>query len=241
MAFIERELPRAFSINAIGGPGYMTDVKAGDSGFEQRNQRWDAPLASWNIAFSGKDQTWYDALQNFFHAVRGKANSFRMFWHADFQAEGEFVADGDGTTQAFQLQKTYAAGFDGFAQVRAIQKPITSAVLDYLGNPLDDTVQVFRTRNGATTTLTPVTDYALDETTGVVTFTTAPRSAAQNVAASAGTLADIITWSGEFHWPVRLDIDQLQPKLLTPADGGIRFTVDNLTLKEVRIKPGSAS
>lgn len=226
--FIEREFPRAFAVNAVGGPGYMTDVKIGDSGFEQRNSRWSQAQGSWAVKFNGKNQAYYDALQDFFHGVRGKANGFRLFWHADFQAVNEFIGTGDETTTAFQLQKTYADTFD-VPYIRPIKKPIMASVLDYAGSALTDTVAI--KING-----TPVAGWTVSPTTGIVTFSTAPHGAAYNIAHSLnGGVADVITWSGQFHWPVRLDVDQLQPQMMTPQDGGIKYTIDNLNLIEVRL------
>lgn len=243
MAFLEVEFPTAISLLAVGGPGYSTTVNSGFSGFEQRNQNWVESRGEWDVVFVGQKQAFYDILQAFFHGVRGKANGFRFLWPADFSATGQFIGVGDGTTVAYQLQKTYTfAASPGNAIVRPVQKPIMSTVVDYQGNALDDTVVVYITRNGVTSTLPALgLSFTVDATTGIITFNAPPHSVAEN--GGAGHLADIITADFEFHWPVRLDVDQIKPKLVTPQNNtqGILYTVDGLNLKEVRIKLGGSA
>lgn len=243
MAFIEAEFPRFISVMAVGGPGYSTNVNSGFSGFEQRNQNWSQSLGMWQIVFNTRPQADYDALQAFFHAIRGKANGYRLFWPADFEGIGQFIGTGDSIVTAFQLQKTYTFPLNTYTVIRPIQKPIMHTVVDYLGNELPDTVKVYITRNGVTTSAAAAGfTVTVDATTGIITFNTAPHSAAYNVAHSMGTLADIITADFQFDWPVRLDVDQLQPKLLTPRNGtGILYTIDNLNIKELRIKLGASA
>lgn len=240
MAFLEVEFPRMFSLLAVGGPGYSTTVNSGFSGFEQRNINWTQSRGDWDIVFTLQSQSFYDTLQAFFHGVQGRANGFRLYWPADYQATGQFIGLGDGTTTAFQLQKTYTfVASPGSAIVRPIQKPITSAVVDYQGNALTNTVVVYVTRGGVTHTMPALgLTVSVNATTGIITFNTPPNSAAEN-----SGLADIITADFQFDWPVRLDIDNLRPKLSTPqfASQGILYTVDALTLKEVRIALGSST
>jgi uncharacterized protein (TIGR02217 family) len=243
MAFIEAEFPRQFSLLAVGGPGYSTTVNSGFSGFEQRNQNWTESRGDWDIVFVGQKQDFYDILQAFFHAVRGKANGFRLFWPGDYQATGQFIADGDGTTVAFQLQKTYAfAASPGNAIVRPIQKPIMNTVVDYTGAALPNTVQVYITRNGVTHPMPALgLTVTVDATTGIITFNNPPNSAAEN--GGMGHLPDIITADFQFDWPVRLDVDMLSPKLITPRNNtqGVLYTIDGLKLKEVRIALGASA
>lgn len=239
MAFIEAEFPVPISLMAVGGPNYNTTVNSGFSGFEQRNQNWVESRGDWDVVFVAKPQAFYDQLQGFFHAVRGKANGFRLFWPADFSATGQFIANGDGVTTAFQLQKTYNFPIGQYAVVRPIQKPIMSTVVDYQGNPLANTVVVYITRAGVKHQLPALgLTFTVDATTGIITFNNPPNSGAEN-----SGLADIITADFDFHWPVRFDQDALKPKLLTPQNNtqGILYTVDNLHLKEVRIALGASA
>ena len=233
MAFIEAEWPRQFSLLAVGGPSYSTTVNSGFSGFEQRNQNWVESRGDWDVVFVGQNQAFYNILQAFFHAVRGKANGFRLYWPPDSSATAQFIGTGDGALTQFQLQKTYTfAASPGNAIVRPIQKPITAAVVDYQGNALTNTVVVYVTRSGVTHQLPALgLTVAVDATTGIITFNTAPNA------------GDIITADFQFHWPVRLDVDKLSPKLVTSAYNtqGILYTVDGLTLKEVRIALGASA
>lgn len=243
MAFIEAEWPRQFSLLAVGGPSYSTAVNLGFSGFEQRNQNWTESRGDWDVVFVGQKQAFYDALQAFFHAVRGKANGFRLFWPPDSSAFGQFIGLGDGVTTAYQLQKTYSfAASPDNAIVRPIQKPIMATVVDYQGTPLTNTVVVYVTRAGVTHQLPALgLTFTVDATTGIITFNTPPNSVAEN--GGGANLADIITADFQFHWPVRLDADKLSPKLVTSQYNtqGVLYTVDGLTLKEVRIALGASA
>src|SRR5208282_4973086 len=98
---------------------------------------------------------------------------------------------GDGTTTTFQLVKNYVSGDRTY--VRTITKAIMSSILDFQGNPLADTVKIYD--NG--TLLTYTTDWTIDATTGIVSFTVAP-------AAGHHVTADF-----QFHFPVRFTSDAL--------------------------------
>lgn len=243
MAFLEAEFPRIIALMAVGGPNYFTNVNMGFSGYEQRNQNWVESRGEWDVQFVAKPQSFYDPLQAFFHAAHGKANGFRLFWAADYQATGEFIGTGDDATVNFQLQKTYTFPLSQYAVVRPIQKPIMSTVVDYTGVSLMDTVVVYVTRNGVTKVASGYGFVVtVDATTGIITFSTPPNSAAYNSSHGQGTLADIITADFMFDWPVRFDVDILQPKLITPRNGtGILYTVDGLHIKEVRIPIGQSA
>ena len=235
MAFIEVEFPRALALGAVGGPGYSTSVNAGFSGFEQRNQNWSQSRGTWTVGFENKYQADYQQLLGLFHAMKGMGNGFRLFDPTDNSGTSQFIGTGNGSQTIFQLQKTYPFPLTANQVIRPIQKLITSLVKDYYGNALTDTVKVYdngslRTHNaGYVGGGSP--QYTLDETTGLITFATAP--AADHV----------ITADYQFHWPVRFDLDQLQTQYLTGqnAPNGVLITVTGLKLIEVKIAPGASS
>lgn len=238
MAFLEIEFPRKLALGAVGGPMYSTQINAGFSGFEQRNQNWTQSRAAWTVNFENKPQVEYQGLLAFFHAARGMANSFRLYDPADNSVVGQAIGVGDGTTASFQLLKTYIFPLISSEVTRPIQKPITSRVKDYLGNSLLDTVNVYV--NGALKTHSAGyvagggPQYTLDETTGIITFT----------GGNIPTAGQIITADASFHWPVRFDLDQLSTQFLTPAQGvpnGPLVTVAGMKLAEIRITLGQSS
>lgn len=236
MAFLEIEFPRKLALGAVGGPSYNTSVNPGFSGFEQRNANWSQSRAMWTVSYENKTPAEYQALLALFHAMRGMANGFRLFDPTEYVGQSQFIGTGDGSTKIFQLQKTYTFPLSSYQVVRPIQKPITSLTKDINGNAMTDTVVVYdngavQAANAGYHTSTGGAKYTLDETTGVITFVTAPLA------------GHVITADYQFHWPVRFDLDQLQTQYLTGVNspGGVLITVTGLRLIELKIAPGSSS
>jgi uncharacterized protein (TIGR02217 family) len=182
VSFFEIEFPRTISYRAVGGPGFSTTVNEGLSGGESRNRNWAKVRREWIVSLKtpvGLDRlTFVEMLRSFHLNVGGKADAFRIKDHLEFKAVGQPLVT---VTGGVQLAVTHTTGSRSYVQL--IYKPITSAVQDYLGNSLADTVFL----HGSTT---PVT---VDETTGLVT------------GLAAGTLVDF-----EYHFPARFDVDKLQ-------------------------------
>lgn len=235
MAFLEIEFPKKLALGAVGGPSYYTSVNQGFSGFEQRNQNWSQSRAEWTLSFENKYQADYQQLLAYFHAVRGMANGFRLYDPTDFSGTSQFIGTGDGVKTQFQLQKTYTFPISAYQVIRPIQKPITSLIKDFYGNAMTDTVNVYdngtvQTFNAGYHTTTGGKKYTLDETTGVITFVTAPLA------------GHIITADYQFHWPVRFNLDQMQTQYKTGqnAPQGILISVSGMKLSELRIAPGDS-
>lgn len=247
MAFLEIEFPRKLALMATGGPGYFTTVNPGFSGYEQRNQNWQASRAQYQVSFEHRTVPEWQAMEAMYHAARGMANGFRLFDPGDYLATGQFIATGDGTTKSFQLQYTYSFPLEEFQQIKIIQKPITSLVDDYFGNPLTDTVAVYL--NGSPQAFNAgyiaggSAAYTLDETTGIITFVTAPGNGV------------VITADYQYHIPVRFDLQSSSSQTLATtegplpktyetarnAPGGVLVSISGLSLVEVRIQPGESA
>lgn len=219
MSFFECEFPTEIGFAAVGGPGFNTTINTGFSGFEQRNKNWANSLGQWKIELTYKDQSYFDKVQAFFLNVGGQADAFRFKDHKDFSVTGQSIGTGDGSSTAFQLIKTYVAG--GRTYTRTIKKPIQATVQKFDGTFCANTVNIYD--NGVLQTLG--TNYTVDATTGIVTFTTAP-------AAGHAITADF-----EFHLPVRFNVDEMQAQI-EPSDvpgGNSLITWANVALMEVRI------
>lgn len=247
MSFIECEFPRQLALMAVGGPGYYTTINPGFSGFEQRNQNWAQARAQYSVSFENKPLAAWQALEAMYHAARGMANGFRLFDPGDFSGLGQFQATGDGSTKIFQMQKTYTFPVSFYEVVRPVQKLITSLVKDFQGNNLTDTVTVYLNGTPQAHNTGYVAGggaaYTLDETTGLITFVTAP------------ALGVVITADFQYHIPVRFDLSSgnsqtvsttegpLQKSYVTSLNvpGGVLVTISGLTLVELRIPPGLAS
>lgn len=220
MPFFETEFPREIGFLAVGGPSFFTTINEGFAGGEQRNRNWSQTRGSWTIDLQSKQQSYFDAVQAFFLVVGAQADAFRFYDHKDNSAAAQAIGTGDGTTTDFQLTKTYASG--GRSYVKTIYKPITAAVTNFQGNSLPNTVTIYD--NGTANTLT--TDYTLDETTGIVSFVTAPVS------------GHPITADFSFHFPVRFTADQMKAQV-EPSDvlgGNILISFPQFELREVKIQ-----
>jgi uncharacterized protein (TIGR02217 family) len=151
-----------------GGPEKSTTIITSPfSGVSQRNVNRLDPLHRYAISWHLLSQAELNELRTFFHCRDGQARAFRFkdwseFW---FSADGSATqpigsinqfGTGDGSTTIFGLYKTYSSG--GVTRTRRIVKPVSGTVTIYV--------------NGVLKTLT--TDYTIDYSTGIVTFTSAP-------------------------------------------------------------------
>jgi uncharacterized protein (TIGR02217 family) len=223
MAFFEAEFPRTISYKAVGGPAFNTFLVDVASGAEQRNRNWAAARHRWTISLQTPSgvtrQAFADALNTFFLMIGGKADAFRFFDHLSYSAAGQAMALVEtGPPLVLQLQRTYSLG--GRSYVRTVTKPVTSAVIDYQGNALTDTV-VIESSGGV---LRDPASYDVDETTGQVT-------------GHSGSLLDATDLATfQYHVPVRLDADdsQVQIEDSNIAGAGPIVSWNSLVLVEVR-------
>lgn len=177
--------PTDISYSSAGGPRFKTTVFESDSGYEQRNIDWSAVKSNYNVSQAIKSQTQMDALTNFFMVVNGRANWFRFKDWNDFTIEDMEIGVGDGTTVDFQITQTYSW-----------TEPENSVTVSYVRT-------IVKIAWGSLTEIlidgTPNSDFTIDETTGIITFDTAP------------ALAAVITVVYcEFHVPCRFDTDALE-------------------------------
>lgn len=222
MAFFECEFPTTLSYRALGGPGFLTTINEGFSGFEQRNRNWANSRGKWTVslqtpaAFANQRQKFADLLEAFFLVVAGRADAFRLKDHKDYSATAQPIGIGDAHATTFQLAKTYSAGPRSY--VRAVKKPIAPPAVDYQNNALPNTVQVYKNA------VLQNSGWSVDGTTGLVTFSTAP---------AAGV---VVTADFEFHHPVRFDADELQMQIEESnlADGPF-VSWSSIALVEVRL------
>lgn len=155
MAFAEVRFPTDIAFGSTGGPEYSTDIVMLQSGHEQRNINWAESRARYNVAHGVKTKAQLDTLVAFFRARKGRADGFRFKDWMDYQASGEMIGTGDGTTTVFQLKKAYSSG--SVVETRTINKPVAGTIVIYI----DDILQ-----NEST--------YTADTTNGQVVFNVAP-------------------------------------------------------------------
>lgn len=190
MAFHEVLFPISIGLGATGGPERRTEIVTLSSGYEVRNSRWSQSRRRYDVGsgIQSVDEL-YDVIA-FFEERAGRLHGFRFRDASDFTSsspsaepgpEDQSLGIGDGVTTVFQLTKTYGGAFGGHERV--ITKPVADSVrIAFSG------VEV----GGG---------FAVNSTTGEVTFEVAP---AAGVQITCGFLFDV---------PVRFETDQLSVDL----------------------------
>ncbi len=208
MTFHEIRFPTALAFHSTGGPERKTEIVTLGSGFEERNAVWANSRRRFDAGYGVKTLGDLHAVIAFFEARQGRLHGFRFKDWSDFRSCAPDAAItpldqalglGDGVTTAFPLTKTYSSGPASWT--RAIAKPVAGTLRLAVA--------------GAEHT----TGFAVDTTTGVVTFTSAP----------AGGAA--LTAGFEFDTPVRFDTDSLAINLASFTAGEI----PNIPLVEILI------
>jgi uncharacterized protein (TIGR02217 family) len=189
-AFHEVSLPLALAIGASGGPERVTDIVRLASGVETRNGRWSQSRRRWEVGGAAMRAEAALDLIAFFEARQGRRYGFRFRDPVDWKScgPGQSIAatdqplwTGDGVTTTFQLVKRYASG--GAWAERVIAKPVSGSVILAVDG-------------------VAVSEVAVNHTTGVVTFESAPDDGA------------VLTAGFAFDVPVRFDTDRLEMVLV---------------------------
>jgi len=210
MAFHEVRFPAGISRGASGGPERRTEIVTLGSGFEERNQRWADSRRRYDAGYGVRGTDDLYAVIAFFEERRGQLHGFRWKDWSDYKscapleqisATDQVIGAGDDTETDFQLVKVYGADFAPWT--RTIAKPVAGSIKV----ALDGTEQV----EGS--------DYTLDATTGIVSFTSAPSNGAE------------ITAGFWFDVPARFDTDRLAVNLEMFSHGDI----PNIPIVELRI------
>ena len=210
MMFHEVRFPASLSFGSIGGPERRTDVVTLANGFEERNTPWAHSRRRYDAGLGMRSLDDVEQLIAFFEARMGQMYGFRWKDWSDYKSarpsreiafDDQVIAVGDGETAVFPLIKTYRSG--GQSYDRPVTKPVLGSVRVGLDN-VEKQEQV---------------DYALDETTGLVTFFQPP---ARDVEITAGF---------EFDVPVRFDTAQIQVSVASFQAGD----VPDVPVVEVRL------
>jgi uncharacterized protein (TIGR02217 family) len=200
--FHEVRFPLDISLRGSGGPERKTDIVLLGSGREQRNARWARSRRRYEAGYGVKTLAALSSVIAFFEERRGRLYGFRWRDRSDYSSAlpgasvtplDQPIGQGDGAKAAFQLLKTYGGAFAPYA--REIIKPVAGTVR----------VAV------AGVEKTAGTDFNVDATTGIVTFSPGHVPFA-GVAITAGYLFDV---------PVRFDTDNLQIDLAAFEAGEI--------------------
>lgn len=175
----DKIFPTDIAYQSTGGAEFMTEITELGKGREQRAIKWPFPKQRWDVGYGIKTVTQMNALLEFHMARRGRAYGFRFFDHDDHEAVQSYIGVGDGETLEFKLYKTYEEGSYQF--MRRITRPVGETVRIFLDDVED------------------VSNWSIDDTTGIVTFDSgSPPGSGVEIRASF-----------TFHIPMRFDNDWL--------------------------------
>lgn len=200
MNFHEVRFPASLSFGSLGGPERRTEVITLANGFEERNSPWSHSRRRYDAGVGLRSLDDIETMVAFFEARRGPLFGFRWKDWQDYRsckasAEISFadqdIGHGDGSTTAFQLQKTYASG--GFEYVRPVHKPVLGTVVVGI-----DGVAV-----------SEGVDWSVDPASGIVSFVQPPE------------LGAVITAGYEFDVPVRFAVDAIQTSVASYQAGDV--------------------
>lgn len=128
MRFKDERFPPAVSYDAVGGPGFLTNIVITNSGKEYPDQVWTLERGEWEVSYQNRLPAVYRDLQAFFRIMRGRAHSFRFKDWSDFEAasgEGLFT-DTDDSPPGRQMIKRYTFGSETYDRV--ITKPVVGKI-----------------------------------------------------------------------------------------------------------------
>jgi uncharacterized protein (TIGR02217 family) len=175
-SFTETQFPPEISQGSSGGPSFSTDIIATVSGFEERSGNWSEERNSFEALHENLNQEDFEAILIFFKAMRGKLYGFRFKDWGDYKSCGinsaiafddQIIGSGDGSTVAFQVVKKYT---NGFTYQRDIKKPVSGSVLAGIGGKQS------------------TTNFAVDTSTGVVTFDNITKTITGAVSSAGNTV-----------------------------------------------------
>lgn len=172
MSFIDTQMPTDISYGMVAASSYKTDVVVLASGREQRNILWDVARRRYDLAYT-RTQAQADSLVAFFHAMKGRAHSFRLKDPDDYSVTVAQGVIGNGTgLPTYQLVKVYTSG--STTTTRNITRPVSGQVTVYRGGV-------------AVTVGSGAGNISISYSTGVVTFVADASSNASSITVGATT------------------------------------------------------
>lgn len=180
-------LPEKWSKGSSGGPAFQTDTVATVSGVQDREERWEHPLSTWDIVHNIRTPEDMAALRAFHRVRRGASRGFLL---KDWI---EFTSAADGVSQPSAIDQPLGAG-DGATKIFPIVRHYSDSGGSYdwpVHWPVAGTVLV------AADGVPMGSGWTLQRGAGTITFLSAPGN---GVALTCGF---------EFDYPVHFVEDQL--------------------------------
>ena len=121
--------------------GFSTQIVTLASCAEQRNVNWSNSRGRWNISTGIRSRADMAAVTAHFHAVKGRAYSFRFKDWNDFDATDQAMVQ--ITLTVWQIVKRYDCS--GYEHVRTITKPVAGSVaVKIAGSPVTPVILIFK-------------------------------------------------------------------------------------------------
>jgi uncharacterized protein (TIGR02217 family) len=202
VAFHEILFPLDIALKSAGGPERRTEIVALGSGREERNARWAHSRRRYDAGYGVKTLEALSQVVAFFEERRGRLHGFRWRDRLDHSSAApeaaiapidQVIGTGDGTTETFQLVKSYGGVYAPYQ--RPIAKPVAGSVRVAVAG--------VEAEEG--------TDFTIDAATGVITF----------LPGHVPAVGDAVTAGFLFDVPVRFDTDYLEVDLSAFAAGAI--------------------
>jgi len=145
MADLNIRFPPKISLNAVGGPGFLTSggaIPIMASGAESRTQDWELERGQWVVSHHARVPADWEPLLAFIRVVAGMANTFRFKDWTDYicAAGSGFFVDALGSPSRMQMVKRYSFPTLTGGTVtydRYITKPIDGTVTVTGGGTVD--------------------------------------------------------------------------------------------------------
>lgn len=235
--FDEVRFPDDISYGSRGGPKFNTTVLTLASGFEKRNINWSQVRCEFDVSHGIKTIEQMDALLAFFYARQGMARGFRYKDWADYTAQNQTIAVGDGVTTVFQLRKNYPSGPNTYSRI--ISKPVVGTVFGVKITGVNPVTQLPQ----SDTLDESKGQYTVDYTTGKITIAVDPfvdwlaagpgnptPKIPQRRPIAVGRKVEVVSF--EFDVPVRFGTDVMN----ISQDFWMTESWESIPLVEVRVR-----
>ena len=222
MAFIETpRFPDTIAVGAEGGAGFLTQIAATLSGYEQRNIAWTIERRSFVVSLINRDLTEIQDVAALMLVAKGQANGFRFKDFLDYTAtiaEG-ILGTGVGTgLPTYQMKKRYAWGT--YTHDRSTTKPISPATVERNASPVVIGASPLSAGNAT-----------IDYTTGILTFTADASASVTAVTVGATTQ---ITLSSDL-----IPLSVAEKLYLSGLTGTVATTLNGLAHTITQIQSGN--
>lgn len=158
MSFVDVRFPEKWALDAVRSVHWDTEIITTRNQREKRNGAFANPRYSWDLSMSAKTPAERAEFDDWWMALRGPEHTFPFRDPADHELDRQTIGIGDGTTDMFQIIRTFSVG--SLSHDRAITMPVTETVLVWVNE------------------VAMLTGWSVDRATGLIEFDTPPAESA---------------------------------------------------------------